>query len=318
MKRAHAQRGAALLLAMLTVTLVATFAATALWQQWRAVEVEQSERARSQSAWVLVGALDFSRLILRQDGQGSRTDHLAEPWAVPLQESRMSTFLAAENGVNQGGDEGLPEVFLSGSIVDLQSRMNVANLVNAEGTLLEPPLEAFKRLFDLLGLPQAELMAMAQNLSRASQKQTDDGADVPLRPERFDQLVWLGVSPATLRVLEPHVTLLPRNDTKINLNTASAQVIAASAEELDLAAAQRLVQARTNSPLRDPTAAAKILSPDGTLTTTGYSVISEYFEVNGRLRMEGTVVSERSLVHRSSNNVVATVWRQRVAGERQP
>lgn len=33
-------RGVALLAAMLTVTLVATFAATALWQQWRSVEVE--------------------------------------------------------------------------------------------------------------------------------------------------------------------------------------------------------------------------------------------------------------------------------------
>lgn len=315
----HAQRGAALLLAMLTVTLVATFAATALWQQWRAVEVEQSERARSQSAWILVGALDWARLILREDARASGSiDHLAEPWAVPLQESRMSTFLAAENGVNQGGDEGLPEVFLSGSIVDLQSRMNVANLVDAtSGELREAPLKAFTRLFELLGLPQAELQAMAENLRRASQKQTDDGADVPLRPERFDQLVWLGVSPATLRVLEPHVTLLPRSDTKINLNTASAQVIAASSEDLNLADAQRLVQARTNSPLRDPTSAAKILSPDGPLATNDYSVNSGFFEVNGRLRMEGTVVSERSLVHRN-NNVVTTIWRQRVAGERQP
>nr|WP_145549085.1 type II secretion system minor pseudopilin GspK [Variovorax boronicumulans] len=316
MKRAHAQRGAALLLAMLTVTLVATFAATALWQQWRAVEVEQSERARSQSAWVLVGALDWGRLILREDARASRTDHLAEPWAVPLQESRMSTFLAAEKGVSQGGDEGLPEVFLSGSIVDLQSRMNVANLVDAEGKLIDKPLEAFKRLFDLLGVPQAELLAMAENLRRASQKQTDDGADVPLRPERFDQLVWLGVSPATLRVLEPYVTLLPQT-TPINLNTASAQVIAASAEELNLAEAQRLVQARTNSPLRDVASAAKVLSLDSPLTGTDYSVSSSFFEVNGRLRMEGSVVSERSLVRRN-NNAVTTVWRQRVAGERQP
>ena len=42
-------RGAALLAAMLTVTLVATLAATALWQQWRSVEVEAAERARVQS-----------------------------------------------------------------------------------------------------------------------------------------------------------------------------------------------------------------------------------------------------------------------------
>jgi general secretion pathway protein K len=313
----HAQRGAALLLAMLTVTLVATFAATALWQQWRAVEVEQSERARSQSAWVLVGALDWGRLILREDARPTNPyDHLAEPWAVPLQESRMSTFLAAENGVNQGGDEGLPEVFLSGSIVDLQSRLNVGNLVDQNGTLLENPLKAFKRLFELLGLPEAELMAMAENLRRASQKQTDDGADVPLRPQRFEQIIWLGVSPATLRALESYVTLLPQNSSEINLNTASAQVIAACVEELDLAAAQRLVQARTNSPLRNPTDADKILDQTGQKLIP-FSVKSNFFEVNGRLRMEGNVVSERSLVQRNGLNVT-TIWRQRVAGERQP
>ena len=34
-------------MAMLTVTLVATFAAAAMWQQWRAIEVETAERARS-------------------------------------------------------------------------------------------------------------------------------------------------------------------------------------------------------------------------------------------------------------------------------
>ena len=40
------QRGAALLAAMLTVTLVATIAASAVWQQWRNLEVEGAERTR--------------------------------------------------------------------------------------------------------------------------------------------------------------------------------------------------------------------------------------------------------------------------------
>ncbi len=51
------QAGAALLAAMLTVTLVASFAAAAMWQQWRSVEVETAERARIQAAWILIGAL---------------------------------------------------------------------------------------------------------------------------------------------------------------------------------------------------------------------------------------------------------------------
>jgi len=71
--RTH-QRGAALLLAMLTVTLVAALAASALWQQWRALEVERAERQRAQAAWILTGALDWARLILREDGRGNQTN----------------------------------------------------------------------------------------------------------------------------------------------------------------------------------------------------------------------------------------------------
>ena len=41
--KSQSQRGAAILTAMLTVVLVATLAASALWQQWRAVEVEAAE-----------------------------------------------------------------------------------------------------------------------------------------------------------------------------------------------------------------------------------------------------------------------------------
>ena len=101
MKRAALtpQRGAALLAAMLTVALVATFAAGALWQQWKSIEVEGAERQRTQARWLLTGALDWARVILREDARAgdasAPTDHLAEPWAVPLQEARLSSFLAA-------------------------------------------------------------------------------------------------------------------------------------------------------------------------------------------------------------------------------
>ena len=71
------QSGAALLAAMLTVMLVATFSAAALWQQWRASEVEAAERGRVQAAWILIGALDWSRLILREDALTGGPDHLA-------------------------------------------------------------------------------------------------------------------------------------------------------------------------------------------------------------------------------------------------
>ena len=97
------QRGAALLLAMLMVTLVAVLASASLWQQWRAIEIERAQRVRLQAGWLLTGALDWTRLILREDGRANQIagqpDHLGEPWALPLQEARLSSFLAAERGV---------------------------------------------------------------------------------------------------------------------------------------------------------------------------------------------------------------------------
>lgn len=314
MTRSRSQRGAALLMAMLTVTLVATFAAAALWQQWRAIEIETAERARTQSSWLLTGSLDWARLILREDARASRIDHLAEPWAIPLQESRLSTFLAAERGVSTGGDEDLPEVFLSGRIIDLQSRMNVNNLVT-DGVIAEADLQAFQRLFELLGLPPQELQTLAEGLRLADAKGAE--GDLPLRPQRYDQLRWLGLSPATLQVLAPHATLLPGR-TALNLNTASAEALAASSAELDLADAERLLVARARTQFRSREEAAKAI--DRPTTVFGQQdVVSRFFEVHGRLRMESTIVNERSLVQRSSasgvNVTVTTLWRERWAGE---
>ena len=108
--KAHSQRGAAILTAMLLVTLVASLSAAALWWQWRGIEVETAERARVQSAWILQGALDWARLILREDARTGGTDHLAEPWAIPLQEARLSTFLATREGVGDN-TQTLPAKF---------------------------------------------------------------------------------------------------------------------------------------------------------------------------------------------------------------
>lgn len=147
---AAGQRGAALLLAMLILALIATLATGMVWQQWRAVQVESAERARSQSAWILVGALDWARLILREDKAG--IDHLGEPWAVPLAEARLSSFLAAgkDGTTSADGDSG-PEAFLSGVITDAQARYNLNNLV-AAGKAVPAEVLMLRRLFENIGV----------------------------------------------------------------------------------------------------------------------------------------------------------------------
>jgi general secretion pathway protein K len=301
------QRGAALLLAMLTVTLVATFSAAALWQQWRGIEVERAERTRVQSAWILTGALDWARLILREDRGTS--DHLGEPWAVPLQEARLSTFLAADKANTT--DTQAENAFLSGQIIDLHSLLNVANLVRS-GAIDEKAREQFARLFELLGLPQVELQRMMENLRFAQDIHVDNrnSGQAGLAPQKVEQLVWLGLSLQTVAALQPYVTVLSDAGTKVNVNTASAEVIFAAAPGLTLADAQRLVAERDRSPFARLADAAALVGNGDAMTDTLLDVKSNHFEVRGRLRLDDLVVEERSVVKREGT-AIRVQWRER-------
>ena len=306
------QSGAALLAAMLTVTLVATFAVAAMWQQWRAIEVETAERARIQSAWILIGALDWSRLILREDSLahgGDGTDNLSEPWAVPLEEARLSTFLAANNNVAQVEDASTDtaNAFLSGQITDQQALLNLRNLAG-EQQVDATALRQFARLFDYLGLPRAQLDQLARQMQRASVREDAQG-NAPLMPQSVAQLGWWGLPQPTVATLSPHVTLLPVRTT-VNVNTASAVVLWASADGLDMADAQRLVQRREANHFRNVADAAQLVREPGSISSTTHGVASNYFEVRGRLRLDGAVVEERSLVHKQRGDV-RTLWRER-------
>lgn len=321
------QRGAAILTAMLTVVLVASLASATLWQQWRGVEVEAAERSRMQSAWILSGALDWARLILREDGRKGGADHLAEPWAVPLEQARLSSFLAADRSDTQAADAA-QEAFLSGQITDLQSRLNVANLVQS-GAIDAPSERAFTRLFELLDLPEAELVLLLDKLRlaqgapagaavAAAPLDTPDAASITLWPQTVDQLAWFGLSARSIAVLRPFVMILPLSNgqivrTPVNLNTAAAEVIYACVEGFDLADAHRLVRERNLTHLATLGDASKISGKTSVQFNAAlHSVSSRFFEVRGDLRIDQATVQEVSVVQRDGLEV-KTLSRQRVA-----
>jgi len=301
------QRGAALLTAMIIVTLVATLAAGMVWQQWRAVQVEAAERSRVQSAWILNGALDWARLILREDAKGSQYDHLGEPWAVPLAEARLSTFLAADKS---NADDG-PEAFLSGSITDAQSRYNLRNLVDANAVKKEE-VAALKRLFQVINVAPslADTIANAMNDALAAPTGGGSSAPVPLMPQNLEQLAWIGVDEDSIKSMAPYVTLLPIR-TAVNVNTAPKEVLIAAIDGLDLGTAERMVQVRQRQPFKTLQDLQNVLP--GTLKPTAQraNVLSAFFIVRGRLRLEDRVLEQSSLVERRGSTEVVVLSRQR-------
>lgn len=301
----RAQRGAALLMALIIVTVISTLAVSMVWQQWRAVQVESAERARQQSAWILTGALAWTRIILKEDLRPSnpdKTDNLGEPWAVPLSEARLSTFLAAD----KDNTDDAPDTFLSGNITDAQSRFNLSNMVtvtNNVPTAVVDEVAAFQRLCGFLNLSAT----VAQQISKGFLESTPPHTGVanpPLRPERLDQLAWFGVDLKTIKQLEPYVVILPQTSaTQVNVNTASREVIAAVAK-VDLATAERIVQMRGREHFKNISDATTRLGGNIVLSTTQLSVASSFFIINGRLRLNNQVLEQRSLVERQGRDVV--------------
>jgi general secretion pathway protein K len=301
------QRGAALLLAMIIVTLVATLAVSMVWQQWRAVQVETAERSRQQSAWLLSGALDWAGLILKEDlrpnSKGTHLyDDLSEPWAVPLAEARLSTFLAAD----KDNTDDAPDAFLSGQITDAQARFNLKNLVDpATGKPSEFDRDVLRRLCENINVSPsvADLVVNGLASAYAPADAPAARADAPLVPKRISQLTWLGVDAQVIQRLAPHVVMLPER-TPININTASREVIAAGIPGLNVGDAERLVQYRQRTPFKKmedvraqlPTVKAEDLD-------RAFQVRSDYFEIRGRLRLSDRVLEQRSLVQRSPRAV---------------
>ena len=304
---------------MVIVTLVATLASSMVWQQWRAVQVEGAERVRSQAGWVLRGALDWARLILREDMRSGGADHLGEPWAIPLAEARLSTFLAADSNNNADQGDDSVEAFLSGRVEDATSRYNLRNLLDADGKIIPEELLTLRRLCEYAGLSPTLAEAVADAWRRGSLAvqavQLDDpqllatlgGSDglrsAPLLPQTAEQLTWLGLDAATVERLRAVVTVLP-DATKVNANTAPREVLAAVVEGLDLGRAERVVQRRQRTPYKSTAEVASDLGGGVNLNISRLAVTSDFFEVRGRLRYEDHVIEQRHLVQRSGGDVV--------------
>jgi general secretion pathway protein K len=308
------QRGAALLTAMLTVTLVATFASAALWQQWRSVEIEAAERSRTQMQWVLNGALDWARLILQEDARTNvAVDHLSEPWALPLQEARLSSFLA----IDKGNTDDAMDAFLSGQISDQQALLNVRNLVQGGKPVLAAT-NAFERLFTILNLPRQQVQVLVDQLvavdaAAATDAKPEVQAQAPLKPYRMEQLVWLGLPGSTVQALLPYAVLLPVA-TPVNLNTAGIEVLRAVLPDFDMARAQRLVTQRASTHFATVDEAIRAAGINSVGLTAevikNLSVNTQYFAVRGRLRLGNSTVQEVSLVERNGPST-KVLWRQR-------
>lgn len=302
---ARRQRGAAVVTALLVVTLAVVVVSGMLWRQQVQIRSVENQRLVAQAAWIERAAVDWARLILRDDLRRSSVDHLGEPWAVPIAETRLSDFLGAALRTDRAGESS----FLSGRILDAQARFNLRNLVmtsaagdgTVSATIDLNGQAVYRRLLQLLGLNPGLADTTARFLVDAQRS----GSDAPRPPDSVaDLLAVPGYRPEYLPVLEPFVDVLPER-TAVNINTAEPEVLAAAIDKLPLDRARELVRQRDRAYFNnvgDLQTQLGAIAPQATVPTgtDALDVRSHYFLVYGLIRHERAVRQQVSLVRRAA------------------
>jgi general secretion pathway protein K len=87
----------------------------------------------------------------------------------------------------------------------------------------------------------------------------------------------------------------------VNINTASAEVLAGVLPGLDGGSAERLVKRR---PFKNMQEARAYIPGNESIDPKRVDVASRYFEISGQLRMEGRAIEERLLVVRKNREII--------------
>ena len=323
------QRGVAVVTALLLTTLAVTIVASVFWQQQVQVRAVENQRLQSQTQWVMRAALDWTRIILREDARTTAVDQLGESWAVPLPETRLDDYI----GNGSGGEQEVSGT-LSGYVIDAQSRYNLTNLSQG-GTVNPQELIIFRRLLGFLSINPSLADATATAIS-ATQMPTDTA---PLTPQEQtglkangnpglatiskssaanshnqqarlihneDLITVPGYTPAIIEKLKNYVVILPI-PTAVNVNTAGREVLAAKAN-FSLEQASALIASRTRSYFVNIQDFRNRAQSNAALSEQDLSVKTNFFLVFDKVHWDRANLNMEALVYRKNSGNTTVSW----------
>ena len=314
------QRGVALIIALILVSLAAILATKLTYDGWLERRRTIAVLAAEQAVQFSLGAEALAADVLSQEGQSATGQvTLAQPWAQPTQPLPLTP---------EDNPEGEPIGTLQGSLEDMQGRFNLNNLghVTADGKQDPQPLLQFQRLLVSVGL-EPKWAAIARDWIDADDLPgSPDGAEdaiytsqvPPYRTGNFPMMSaselmnMPGFGADRYRKLAPYVTALPLANSKINICTAPAVVLESLADGLSgewSNSPQVLVSSRKVGCFPDPTAFGNILGAKNAAATTYYAATSQYFRLTTRVTLGTTEFTLYSLLSRTLGGKVTPLLR---------
>jgi general secretion pathway protein K len=234
------ERGVALLMALVVLTISATLAAAMVWDRHLDLRRTANIIQGGQAFELALGSEAWARQILHLDALKSKTDTLGEMWAQQLPPLPVA-----------GGQ-------IAGHLEDLQGRFNLNNLVGSKGKVDKDAVKQFEHLLAALGIDPDIAPAVVDWIDADSEPQFQGGAEDDVysraepayrtanRPmENVSELLEVhGITPQDYRKLAPFVAALPASGTTINVNTAPATVLRSLSADLSADEAANLVKER--------------------------------------------------------------------------
>ena len=297
------QRGVALITVLLVVALVTVVCASLLLRQQLAIRSTGNQLLVRQAQYYAEGGELLASALLRRDLRGEQVDHLGEAWASP--DLRFA--------LDEGGE-------LRVRIDDLSGRFNLNSLA-ADGEAGELALLRLRRLLQGLQLNPAYAERLRDWLDRDQEPGgmagAEDGQYLLLSPpyrtgpgqvaEISELRLLLGMSEADYRRLAPLVSALPA-DVPLNVNTASAPVLACLGDGLPEATLEALIAGRGRSGYRDLSAFTQQMSAYG-VSQQGLAISSQYFRVTTEVLLGERRQVLTSYVQRGNDGRVVVVAR---------
>ena len=228
-----AQRGVALVMAVLIVALATILAAEVGFRGYLDQRRTLNTFSLDQSFEIALGGEAWASDALRRDKmQSQKTDDFTEEWATPIPPIPLEDV---------GGE-------FEGQLEDLQGRFNLNTLVTYDnrgvGEVDQKAVERLQRLLEVLELETKLPSIIADWIDTDNNPSFPDGAEDPvytnLSPPyrtanmpitRASELLALpDFGPERYRKLAPFVTALPADVRSINLCTASPELLDALVE----------------------------------------------------------------------------------------
>jgi len=286
MRKIKAQKGIALITAMLIVALATAITVSLGFDQSLVLRKTEHLQNRAQSHQFIFGLEDWIQTILIKDAKDSKIDDLSEPWATQIPP------LPVDRG------------YLAGFIEDEQAKINLNSLLTSADMLVR-----FKLLCDQLEVDKEFIPALLDWLDKDVDVRYPDGAEddyysqleTPYRTANHlmsdvtELLLIKGMKVDDFNKLLPFITVLPEA-TPLNVNTLSKEVFLTLDKTLDESHYDEYKKAREEAPfktVKEMTTKLKI-----NMSEKDLSVTTNYFLVNGEIAQDKSILYFHSLIQR--------------------